>query len=93
VRIDEASKDVRDTNGGHRTVAVEQSFRNEMRVATAPEYEALVGAEEGPLERTDKSGRRHVFSVLRLEPLSLPRGWRALWPISLFAAGRDARRK
>jgi hypothetical protein len=93
VRIDEASKDVRETNDGHRTVAVDQSFRNEMRLATAPEYEALVGAEEGPLERTDKSGRRHVFSMLRLEPLPPPRGWRAVWPISLFAAGRYARRK
>lgn len=90
VRIDEVSKDSRVTNGGHRTVAVEQSFCNEMRHAAAPEYEALVGAEEGPLERTDKSGKSHVFSVLRLEPLQQARGWRALLPVRLFAAGRDA---
>ena len=90
VRIDEVSRDSRVTNGGHRTVAVEQSFCNEMRHAAAPEYEALVGAEEGPLERTDKSGKSHVFSVLRLEPLQQARGWRALLPVRLFAAGRDA---
>jgi hypothetical protein len=90
VRIDEVSKGLRVTNGSHRIVAVEQSFCNEMQHAAAPEYRAIVGSEEGPLERTDKSGKKHVFSVLWLKPLHMARGWRALLPVSLFAAGSDA---
>jgi hypothetical protein len=68
VRIDEVSKPHRQTDNSRWIVAVEQSFRNEARLAAKVEYDAMVREEIGPIAAADKAGQSHSFSLLRIEP-------------------------
>lgn len=66
VRIDEVSKVTKPTEHSHWTIAVEQSFKNEVRLATKSDYDAIIKTKQGPFTQRDKAGKEHTFSLLTL---------------------------